>query len=176
MLPEYVAALGFTSARKLSEEEASTDDDEGFAMPFWAIIALIVLIIVMLLCGCTCFVIRCFAPEVTQGPAWEISSYGKRWVKGIHPGDDEDDRNPVVHANSSKSYPGGIPVHDPKRNVYDENNPHHHMRPEKFRNPNEPDYAKERQEVLDRLNGLHLASGGGRLSKNSEMRRQTAAV
>ena len=173
MLPEYVAALGFTTARKLSEE-ASTDDDEGFVLPFWAIIALIVLIIVMINCSCTCFVIRCFAPEVTQGPAWEINSYGTQWVKGVHPGDDKAGSNPVVNSHSYRSYPGGIPVHDPKRNVYDKNNPHHHMRPENYQDRNEPGYAKERQEVLDRLNGLHLAHGGGRLHKNSEIRRQTA--
>tara|TARA_B110000444_G_scaffold220631_1_gene221515 strand:+ start:59 stop:505 length:447 start_codon:yes stop_codon:yes gene_type:complete len=136
MVPEHMAALGFAAARRMSEENATTtaaeeDGDGGFVMPFWGILALIVLILTMLLCGCTCFVIRCFAPEVTQGPAWEVNSYGTRWVKGIHPGEDGN-RNPVVHANSSLSYPGGVPVHEPKHDVYDENDVRRHMRPKNF--------------------------------------------
>lgn len=145
MVPERMAALGFAEARRLSEENATTTaadegDGGGFVVPFWVIIALIVLTLTLLLCGCTCFVIRCFAPEVTQGPAWEVNSYGTRWVKGIRPGGDAD-RNPVVHSQSSQSYPDGVPVHEPKHNDYDENYVRRHMRPQDFDDPNRRERA-----------------------------------
>ena len=168
---EDVATLGF-AARRLSEDAA----DDGFVVPFWVIITIVVLTLTLLLCGCTCFVIRCFAPEVTQGPAWEVNSYGTQRVKGIHPGDEGEGRTPVAHSKSSESYPGGIPVHDPNHNVYDGNNVRRDMRPKNFQDPNEPEYAKQRQEVLDRLNGMHLGHGGGRLAKNSEVNRQELSV
>ena len=148
--------------RKLSEE------DDDFELPFWALIVTIVLLLWLLLCGCTCFVIRCFAPEVTQGPAWEINSHGTRWVKHTNPGDEK----PIVNSNSSESYPGAIPVHNPANDEYDPDNPHLHRKP--LSHDNKQALAPARQEVLDQLNGLKLAHGGGRLHKNSEIRRQTA--
>ena len=148
--------------RKLSEE------DDEFELPFWVVIVTIVLLLWLLLCGCTCFVIRCFAPEVTQGPAWEINSFGTRWVKHTNPGDEK----PIVNSNSSESYPGAIPVHNPANDEYDPKNPHLHRKP--LSHDNKQALAPARQDVLDQLNGLKLAHGGGRLSSNSEMRRQTA--
>ena len=118
MVPERMAALGFAEARRLYEENATTTaadegDGGGFVVPFWVIIALMVLTLTLLLCGCTLFVIRCFAPEVTQGPAWEVNSHGTRWVKGTDQGEGAD-CGPVVHSQSSQSYPGGVPVHKSK--------------------------------------------------------------
>lgn len=133
-----MAAIGFAAARRLSEENATTTtvadegDDDGFVMPFWAIMTLVVLTLTLLLCGCTCFVIRCFAPEVTQGPAWEVNLHGtgKKWIKGIHTGNEDNDRDPVVDANSSQSYPNGIPVHTPQNDTYQKGRARWHMRPE----------------------------------------------
>ena len=168
MLAEYVAALGFTTARKLSEE--TTTDDDGFELPFWVVIVIVVLLLTCLLCGCTCFVIRCFAPEVTQGPAWEVNSFGTRWVRHTGPGDG---KAPWVHEQSDQSYPGGMPVHDPANDKYDENNPKAHRRPANWQNKGADRAA--RQPVLDQLNGLMLGPGGGRLSADSGVRRQTAS-
>jgi len=150
--------------RKLSE------DDDEFSLPFWVVIVIILLFILLILCGCTCFVIRCFAPEVTQGPAWEINSQGTRWVKHVNAGDGM----PIVNSNSSKSYPGAIPVHNPDNDEYDPNNPHLHRKP--LSHDKKQALAPARQDVLDQLNGLRLGQGGGRLSENSEMRRQTAVA
>ena len=50
-------------------------------VPFWAVLGSVVLVTACLLCCCTCFVVRCFAPENRQGPAWETNSSGKRWVR-----------------------------------------------------------------------------------------------
>ena len=148
--------------RKLSE------DDDGFELPFWVVIVTIVGLLTLLLCGCTCFVIRCFAPEVTQGSAWEINSLGTQWVKHVNAGDDK----PIVHSNSADSYPGGIPVLNPAAEEYDPQNPHRHLKP--LSHDKKQALAPARQEVLDQLNGLKLAHGGGRLHANSEIRRQTA--
>ena len=166
MLGEDVSALGLTTARQLTEQ--ATDDDDGFQMPVWVVITIIVLILTCLLCGCTCFVVRCFAPEVTQGAAWEINSDGTQWVKQINSGDDK----PIVHSNSRDSYPGGIPVHNPVNDEYDPENPHLHRKP--LYHDKKQALAPARQEVLDQLNGLRLAHGGGRLHANSEIRRKTA--
>lgn len=165
MLAEYVAALGFTTARKLSEQ--TTDDDDGFELPFWVVIVIVVLLLTCLLCGCTCFVIRCFAPEATQGPAWEVNSFGTRWVRHTGPGDG---KAPWVHEQSKKSYPGAIPVHDPANDVYDENNPKAHRRPANWQDKGADRGA--RQPVLDQLHGLMLGRGGERLPADSGIRRQ----
>ena len=167
MLAQHVAALGFTTARKLSEE--TTTDDDGFELPFWVVIVIIVLLLTCLLCGCTCFVIRCFAPEVTQGPAWEVGSFGTKWVRHTGPGDG---KVPWVHEQSNKSYPGGMPVHDPANDEYDPNNPKAHRRPANWQNKGADRAA--RQPVLDQQNGLMLGPGGGRLSADSGVRRKTA--
>lgn len=50
-------------------------------LPFWVIILIVVLALGCLFCCCTCFVVRCFAPENTKGPAWEINTEGYRWVR-----------------------------------------------------------------------------------------------
>ena len=153
MLPFEVAALGISVVqRRLSEETEETNN--GAAITFWAVIAIIVFVIALLLCGCTCFVVRCFAPEVTQGPAWEVNSYGTTWVKPMGVGDS---KAPVVHSYAKKSYPGAIPVHDPNTDKYDPNNPAIHRRPANFEHPN-ANHA-ERQMVLDRLNGRMVPSG-----------------
>ena len=167
MLAEYVAALGFTTARKLSEQ--TTDDDDALEVPFWVVLLIVVLVITCLLCGCTCFVIRCFAPEVTQGPAWEHNSFGTRWVRHTGPGDG---KAPWVHEASNKSYPGAIPVHDPANDEYDPNNPKAHRRPANWQNKGADRGA--RQPVLDQLHGLMLGRGGERLPANSGIRQQTA--
>jgi hypothetical protein len=131
-----MAAIGFAAARRLSEENATTTaEDEGdndrFVMPFWAIITLVVLSLTLLLCGCTCFVIRCFAPEVTQGPAWEVNldGTGKKWISGIYTDNEDNDRDPVVDANSSQSYPNGIPVHTPQHDKPHVNDARLYMQP-----------------------------------------------
>ena len=148
--------------RKLSE------DDDGFELSVWVIIVIIVGLLTLLLCGCTCFVIRCFAPEVTQGPAWEVNSHGTRWVNHVNAGDEK----PIVNSNSADSYPGGIPVHNPANDEYDPKNPHRHLKP--LSHDDKQALVPARQEVIDQLNGLRLAHGGGRLHANSEIRRQTA--
>ena len=167
MLAEDVAAVGFTTARKLSEQ--TTDDDDALEVPFWVVLLIVVLVITCLLCGCTCFVIRCFAPEVTQGPAWEHNSFGTRWVRHTGPGDG---KAPWVHEASNKSYPGAIPVHDPANDEYDPNNPKAHRRPANWQNKGADRGA--RQPVLDQLHGLMLGRGGERLPANSGIRQQTA--
>ena len=50
-------------------------------IPFWVIILIVVLALFCLFCCCTCFVVRCFAPENTKGPAWEHNTEGTRWVR-----------------------------------------------------------------------------------------------
>lgn len=171
MLPAEVAAFGLTTARKLSDVATDNDNEDGFDIPLWVILVTIVLVLTLFFCGCTCFVIRCFAPENTQGPAWEINSYGKRWVKGHAPGNGKD---PVAHELGPKTYPGAIPVHTPDNDTYDPNNPQAHMRPAYYEEPNNPQFREDRQEVLDKLNGLHVARNGGRLVKNAQEPRQTA--
>lgn len=158
MLPFEVATLGVSVVqRRLAEETVETvEADNGAAIPFWAVITIIVFVIALVLCGCTCFVVRCFAPEVTQGPAFEINSYGQAFVKPMGVGDS---KSPVVHANADSSYPGAIPVHNPKNDKYDINNPSIHRRPENFEHPNSN--RAERQTVLDRLNGRMLPRGHG---------------
>ena len=157
------------AARQLSET------DNQIEIPFWVIIVVVILIITLLLCGCTCFVVRCFAPEVTQGPAWEINSYGTQWVRWTSPGDDKPNQGGVVHSLSDRSYPGAIPVYDPKHNAYDRNNPEQYMRPKNFDDKNNPEFRNERREVLDRVNGLYVGKGGDRLGKKNQVPRQTAA-
>ena len=149
MLPFEVAVLGSSVVhRRLSEESQATQDtDNEAAVPFGAVIAIVVFVIALILCGCTCFVIRCFAPEVT---------YGTTWVKPMGVGDS---KAPVVQSYAKKSYPGAIPVHDPNTDKYDPNNPAIHRRPANFENPN-ANHA-ERQTVLDRLNGRMVPSGNG---------------
>jgi len=80
----------------------------------------------------------------------------------------------VAHELGPKTYPGAIPVHTPDNDTYDPNNPQAHMRPAYHEEPNNPQFREDRQEVLDKLNGLHIARNGGRLVKNAQEPRQTA--
>ncbi len=167
------AAAGAAQASLDVTRQLSEIRDE-ITVPFWVIIILVIVVIWVILCGCTCFVIRCFAPEVMQGPAWEINSYGTQWVKWTERGDGRPRTGPVVHSLSDRSYPGAIPVHEPKHNQYDPDDPDRYMRPKHYDNKNNAEFRNERREVIDRANGLYVAPGGGRLAKNNELRRQTA--
>ena len=94
--------------RRLSEPE----DDPGIEIATWMILALVVGILTCMICCCTCFVIYKFAPENTQGPAWEISSKGTRFI-GPNRGDD--DRPAVTPENDDyRSYVNGVPRLDVK--------------------------------------------------------------
>jgi len=151
MLPFEVAALGISVVqRRLAEESQATQEtDNGAAIPFWAVIAIIVFVIALFLGGCTCFVVRCFAPDGTQGPAWEANSHDTARDKPIGVGDSN---ALVVHSHAERSYLGAIPVHNP-------NDPVMHRRPANYEHTN-ANYA-ERQLVLDPLNGRTLPSGNG---------------
>ena len=90
--------------RRLSEPE----DDPGIEIATWMILALVVGILTCMICCCTCFVIYKFAPDNTQGPAWEISSKGTRFIGPNRSGDDR--RSAVVHENDpDHAYVDGVP-------------------------------------------------------------------
>lgn len=151
-----VGTVGVSFVRKLSEQAAEEEDDDGFQIPFAVVILVVALYVLALMCGCTCFVLRCFAPEVTQGPSWEHNSLGKRVLTPW--GADE---GPWLHELNPRAYPDGVPEHNP-------NNPK--MRPKNFQDPNNQAYRDETQLVRDQKAGLHLMHNGRRLGRNSEMR------
>ena len=48
---------------------------------FWAIMASIIAFLTVLIGSCVCCAVRCFAPENTLGPQWEINRKGERYVR-----------------------------------------------------------------------------------------------
>jgi len=163
-----VATVGLSFVRKLSEQAAEEEDDSGFDIPFPVVLLIVGLYVLALMCGCTCFVLRCFAPEVTQGPPWEHNSLGKRVLTpwGAEQG-------PWLHELNPRAYPGGTPEYDyenKSKEVYNREKPHEYMRPKHFEDPNNQAYRAETQLVRDQKAGLHLMHNGRRLGRNSEMR------
>lgn len=120
-LPAAAAAAGAAAhlqMRRLSEPE----DDPGIEIATWMILVLVVAVLALMICSCTCFVIYKFAPENTQGPAWEISSKGVRFVGPNRNGDDR--RAAVVdETNPYDAYVGGKARLDPKSLAYDPRDP-----------------------------------------------------
>lgn len=116
-LPAAAAAAGSAAhlqMRRLSEPE----DDPGIEIATWMILVLVVAVLALMICSCTCFVIYKFAPENTQGPAWEIASKGVRFVGPNRNGDDR--RAAVVNeTNPYDAYVGGVPRMDRKSLGYD---------------------------------------------------------
>lgn len=59
----------------------SEPEDGGVA--FWVIILAVLAVCSCIICGCACFTVRCFAPENHLGPATEINTEGKRWIRPL---------------------------------------------------------------------------------------------
>ena len=113
------AAAAHLQMRRLSEPQ----DDPGIEIATWMILVLVVAVLALMICSCTCFVIYKFAPENSQGPAWEISSKGVRFVGPNRNGDDR--RNAVVdETDPYNAYVGGVPRLDQDSLSY----PSTHMR------------------------------------------------
>lgn len=56
---------------------------------FWLIIFIVVAVLACLICCCTCFAVRCFAPEQEKGALVEVNSQGQRWVRPLNSGNDD---------------------------------------------------------------------------------------
>jgi hypothetical protein len=48
---------------------------------FWLVMGAIVFFLTVLIGSCVCCAVRCFAPENTLGPQWEINRKGERYVR-----------------------------------------------------------------------------------------------
>lgn len=63
----------------VSEDRVDLIDVPG--PQFWAIMASIIAFLTVLIGSCVCCAVRCFAPENTLGPQWEINRKGERYVR-----------------------------------------------------------------------------------------------
>lgn len=109
------------------------------------VVVSIVLVLALVFCGFTYCVIRCFAPENTQGPAWNINSAGKTWVRGVN---GEDKHGAVVSELSRRSYPNGVPIFDPQNERTKD--PTVYMKPRNYDDKNNLEFAKERLVVVQK--------------------------